>query len=183
MRIPIFWLADLYQVILGCDETISLMSLSCNSHGVNSTHHCHYTMASANSKFDNLSDTDTDSLIDDAIPKTTKKATDWGISVLKGNVANFKFLIQAILGVSSCCQQVSMQFFMCAVYSIWIIKMLMHSLLVNYWDLPVHVYKQWTRNFQYRIWQSLLRFWNFSLIVSELVWVNSDSSLAKCVNL
>ena len=110
MRIPIFWLADLYQVILGCDETISLTSLSCNSHGVNSTHHCHYAMASANSKFDNLSDTDTDSLIDDAIPKTTKKATDWGISVLKGNVANFKFLIQAILGVSSCCQQVSMQF-------------------------------------------------------------------------
>ena len=86
------------------------MSLSCNSHGVNSTHHCHYTMASANSKFDNLSDTDTDSLIDDAILKTTKKATDWGISVLKGNVANFKFFIQAILGVSSCCQQVSMQF-------------------------------------------------------------------------
>ena len=53
MRIPIFWLADLYQVILGCDETISLTSLSCNSHGVNSTHHCHYAMASANSKFDN----------------------------------------------------------------------------------------------------------------------------------
>ena len=35
---------------LGCDETTSLTSLSwCNSCGVNSTHHCHYTMASADS--------------------------------------------------------------------------------------------------------------------------------------
>ena len=52
-------------------------------------------MAPADSKFDDLSDADIDSLIDDAIPKNTKKATAWGISVLKGKVANFKFFIQA----------------------------------------------------------------------------------------
>ena len=52
-------------------------------------------MASADSKFDDLADADIDSLIDDAIPKNTKKATAWGISVLKGKVANFKFFIQA----------------------------------------------------------------------------------------
>ena len=40
---------------LGCDETTSLTSLSwCNSHGVNSTHHCHYTMALADSRFDDF---------------------------------------------------------------------------------------------------------------------------------
>ena len=55
----------------------------CNSRGVNSTHHCHYTMASADSKFDDLSDADADSRIDDAIPKNSKKATAWRISVLK----------------------------------------------------------------------------------------------------
>ena len=83
-------------MILGCDETTSLTSLSwCKSRGVNLTHHCHYTMPSADSKFDELSDADIDSLIDDAIPKNTKKATAWGISVLKGKVANFKFFIQA----------------------------------------------------------------------------------------
>jgi len=44
----IFCSADLYDVILGCDETTILTSLSlCNSRGVNSTYHCHYTMASA----------------------------------------------------------------------------------------------------------------------------------------
>ena len=63
----------------------------CNSRGANSTHHCHYTIALADSKFDNLSDADIDSLIDDAIPKNTKKATAWGISVLIGKIANFKF--------------------------------------------------------------------------------------------
>ena len=82
-------------MILGCDETTTLTSLSwCNSRGVNSTHHCHYTMASADSKFDDLSDADIDSLINDAIPKNTKKATAWGILVLKDKVANFKFFIQ-----------------------------------------------------------------------------------------
>jgi len=52
-------------------------------------------MASADSKFDDLSDADIDSLIDDAIAKNTKKATAWGTSVLKGKVVNFKFFIQA----------------------------------------------------------------------------------------
>ena len=66
--------------------------LWCNSRGVNSTHQCHYTIALADSKFDNLSDADIDSLyIDNAIPKNTKKATAWGISVLIGKIANFKF--------------------------------------------------------------------------------------------
>ena len=63
-------------------------------------------MASASSKFDDLSDTDIDSLVDDAVPKNTKKATAWGISVLKGKVANFEFFIQASCSsVFACCQQ------------------------------------------------------------------------------
>ena len=37
-------------------------------------------MASADSKFDDLSDADIDSLIDDAIPKNAKRATAWEIS-------------------------------------------------------------------------------------------------------
>ena len=69
--------------------------LWCDSRGVNSIHHCHYSIASADSKFDDLSDADIDSLFDDAVPKNTKKATAWVISVLKGKVANFKFFIQA----------------------------------------------------------------------------------------
>ena len=52
-------------------------------------------MASADSKFDDLSDADNDSLIDDAIPKITKKAAAWGISVLNGKVAKLNFFIQA----------------------------------------------------------------------------------------
>ena len=52
-------------------------------------------MASADSKLDDLSDANIDSLFDDAIPKNTRKATAWGISVLKGKAANFKFFIQA----------------------------------------------------------------------------------------
>ena len=148
--------------------------------GVNSTHHCHYTMASADSKFDDLSDADIDSLIDDTIPKKTKEATAWGISVLKGKVANFKFFIQASWGVFGCCQQFRQ---LCAVYSIWLIKMLTLSLLVNYRDLPVLVHKQWTQNFQYRTRQNLVRYWIFSFIVSELVQVNPDNSHAECVNL
>ena len=128
VRIPIFWLADLYHVILGCDETATSTSLSwCNSRGVNSTHHCYYTMASADSKIDDLSDADIDSLIDDAIPKNTKKATAWGISVLKGKVANFKFFIQAAWGVFACRQKFCQ---LSAMYSIGIITMLTHSLLV-----------------------------------------------------
>ena len=54
-------------------------------------------MASADSKFDNLSDAGIDSLIDDAIPKNTKKATAWGMPILKGKVANFKFFIQVFV--------------------------------------------------------------------------------------
>ena len=50
-------------------------------------------MASADSKFDDLSDADIYSLIDDEIPKNTKRATAWGISVLQGKVAKFKFFI------------------------------------------------------------------------------------------
>ena len=76
VRISVLWLADFYHVTLGCDETTSLMSLSwCNSRGVHSTHLFHYTMASADSVFDYLSDADIDSLIDDTIPKNTEKAT------------------------------------------------------------------------------------------------------------
>ena len=99
-----FWSLDLYYVILGCDETSSLTSFSwCNSRGVNSSHHCHYIMASADSKFDDLSDADIDSLIDDAIPKNAKRATAWEISVLKGKVIlilNFSFkLVEVYLRV------------------------------------------------------------------------------------
>ena len=55
VRIPIFWLVDLYHVTVGYDATTSLTSLSwCNSPGVNSIHHCHYTMALADSKFDDF---------------------------------------------------------------------------------------------------------------------------------
>ena len=55
VRIPILRLVDLYHVALGYDETTSLTSLSwCNTRGVNSIHHCHYTMASADSKFDDF---------------------------------------------------------------------------------------------------------------------------------
>ena len=52
-------------------------------------------MASVDSKFYDLSDTDIDSLIDYTIFKNTKKVTVGGISVLKCKVANFKFFIQA----------------------------------------------------------------------------------------
>ena len=46
-------------------------------------------MALADFKFDDFSDADIDSLIDDSITKNDKKATALGISVLKGKVANF----------------------------------------------------------------------------------------------
>ena len=70
----------------------------------------------ADSKFDNLSQVDIDSLVDGAIPKNTKKATAWRISVLKGKVVKFKFFIQASWGVFFLCYQ---QFYqLCEVYSI-----------------------------------------------------------------
>ena len=53
----------------------------------------------ADSKFDNLSQVDIDSLVDGATPKNTKKATAWRISVLKGKVVKFKFFIHASWGV------------------------------------------------------------------------------------
>ena len=53
-------------------------------------------MASADSKFDDLSDTGIDSVIDFTIPKK-KEGNYWGIFVLKGKVTNFKFFIQGIL--------------------------------------------------------------------------------------
>ena len=52
-------------------------------------------MASADAKFDDLSDADIDSSINNANPKNTNKETAWGISVLKDKVAKFKFFIQA----------------------------------------------------------------------------------------
>ena len=52
-------------------------------------------MVLVDSKVDDFSDVNIDSLIDDAIPKNTKKATAWTICVLKGKVANFKFFIHA----------------------------------------------------------------------------------------
>ena len=52
-------------------------------------------MASGDSKFDDLSEADIGSLIDDAVPINTKKATACRISVLKGKVANLKFFIHA----------------------------------------------------------------------------------------
>ena len=52
VRIPIFWLVDLYHATLGCAETSSSTSLSwCNSRGVNSIQHCHYTMTTPCSVF------------------------------------------------------------------------------------------------------------------------------------
>ena len=82
-----------------------------NSHGVNSTHHCRYTMASVDSKFDDLWDTDIDSLTYYTIHKNTKKATAWGISVLKGKIVNFTFFIQASWSVFAFCIVVSMKCF------------------------------------------------------------------------
>ena len=52
--ISIFWLVDLYHVTLGCDGTSLMSLLWCNSHDVNSTHHCNYTMAFADSEFDDF---------------------------------------------------------------------------------------------------------------------------------
>ena len=55
VRIPIFRFVDLYHVALGDDETTALTYLSwCNTRGVNSIRHCHYTMASADSKLDDF---------------------------------------------------------------------------------------------------------------------------------
>ena len=55
-----------------------------------------------------------------------------------------------------------------------------HSLLVNYRDLPAlfHLHNE------LEIFNTgLVRYRNFSFIVSELVQVNHNDSLAECVNL
>ena len=49
-------------------------------------------MTLVDSKFDDLSDVDIDSLIDDAIPKSNC----WGTSVLKDEVANFNFSFKLV---------------------------------------------------------------------------------------
>ena len=68
-------------MILGCGETTTLMLLLwCNIHGVNSTHHCHYTMALADSKFDDLSDADIDSLTKMQFLKTPGRAANFNFS-------------------------------------------------------------------------------------------------------
>ena len=76
----IHWLVDLYRVTLVCYETISLTSLPrSNSRSVNLTHHCHYTMVSADSKFD-----------------------DFVCSVFNLNYKNVNALIARILSGSTC---------------------------------------------------------------------------------
>ena len=73
-------------------------------------------MASGDSKFDDLSEADIDSLIDDAVPKNTKKSNCLG-NICFERFANFKFFIHAsclVYLVYSCFSVV----FLCAVYSI-----------------------------------------------------------------
>ena len=93
--------------------------LRCNTRGINSnSHHGHYNMASADSKFEGL-------------------------------------LV-----------------FLCAAYSIGIIKILTHLLLVNYRDMPALVQYEWTRNFQYSIKISR------SLLVNECSYIPIIHSLS-----
>ena len=93
-------------------------------------------MVLADSKFDNLSHVDIDSLVDEVIPKNTKKATAWGISVLKGKVVKFKFFIQASWGVFFVLSTVLPAFR--SVFNLDI-KMLMHPFVINYQDLLILV--------------------------------------------
>lgn len=76
-------------------------------------------MASTDAKFDDLLDAYIDSHIDNVIPKNTKKATGWGISVLNGKLTNFKFFIQAISGVFTCSQQFCQHWTICKVIIIF----------------------------------------------------------------
>ena len=70
-------------------------------------------------------------------------------------------------------------------YSIRIIKMLTHSLVVNYRDLPAIRSLAFTNN-EREIFNTaragLVPYSNFSFIVSEPVQVNPAQSLAECVN-
>ena len=62
----------------------------------------HYTMASADSEFYDLSDADIDSYNDDAIPENTKKTTARGISFWKVRlrIISFSFgLVEVFLPV------------------------------------------------------------------------------------
>ena len=72
VRIPIFWLVDLYHATLGCAETTSHRSLTslswCNSRGVNSIQHCHYTMTTPCSVF-HLNNKNVNALIVRELPK------------------------------------------------------------------------------------------------------------------
>ena len=99
-------------MILGCYETTSLTSLSwCNSRGVNSTHHCLYTIATADSKLDDLSDTVSDSLNDNAIPRNTKER----LRILN---SSFKLVNAFLPVVNSSAYSGFNALFLCAVYSI-----------------------------------------------------------------
>ena len=53
-------------------------------------------MTLVDSKFDDLSDVDIDSLIEDAIPKKKEESNCWGTSVLKDEVANFNFSFKLV---------------------------------------------------------------------------------------
>ena len=147
VRIPIFWLADLHLMIQGCDGTTSLMSLSWDSRG------CHYTMASADSKFHDLSDADIDSPIDDAIPKNTKKATAWEISVLKVTLRILNFLLNLVEVFLRVVNRLASfggfnAVFLCAVYVIWIIKMswlvIINDIVINGSVSPFTPVGNWT---------------------------------------
>ena len=61
--------------------------------------------------------------------------------------------------------------------------MLTHSLLVNYRDLPALVHLNNELEIFNTALGGLVRYWNFSFIVSELLEVNPDNLPAECVNL
>lgn len=158
-------------MIQGCDKTTSLTSLSqCNRHGVNLTHQ------SLHHGFGWL--------------KVWQfvRCRPWFSYHVHVILINFVSILKHIkLKLIFCLVYLVYSgfnaVFLCAVYSIWVIKMLTYSLLVNYQDLPVLVHKQWTWNFQYCTLQSLMLYWNVSFISIELVKVNPDDSLPECINL
>ena len=83
-----------------------------------------------------------------------------------------KFFIPASWGVFACRIVVSMQRFFVQFYQFKNVNAL---IALSYRDLPVLVLE---------IFNTVLGwYWNFSFIVSELVQVSPDNSLAECVNL
>ena len=59
--------------------------------------------------------------------------------------------------------------------SIWVIKMLTHSLVVNYWDLPALFYERWIWNFQYCTFDNeALRHYDYTVdrcnIIANVWW-------------